>query len=377
MPQTREHAAVLAALGVERGVVAVTKSDVAEPELALGEAAELLPGTPAVAVSARTGAGLDELRAALGALAAQVASRAGDGPARLHVDRSFTIRGAGTVVTGTLWAGSIGRGDHLVLLPAGREVRVRGVQVHDEAAERAEAGQRVAVNLVGVEVGEVGRGDVLAAADAGLEPSYVLAARLDVAVEPGTRLHVHHGTRETPARVASDGRLRLERPLVAARGDRLVLRSIAPPDTLGGGVVIEARPRRRRDERRKPAPAPQVAPAAPPAPEALALEALLRDAGAEPPIEAELGERAAHLRALRDAGRAVRVGRNLHYHPDALAEIEATVRRVIEGEGSITLARLRDELGTTRKFAQALLEHFDSSRITLRKPDDSRVLRRR
>jgi selenocysteine-specific elongation factor len=378
MPQTREHAAVLAALGVERGVVAVTKSDVAEPELALAEAAELLPGVPAVAVSARTGTGLDALRTALDDAAAQVASRAPDGPARLHVDRSFTIRGAGTVVTGTLWAGSIGRGDHLVLLPAGREVRVRGVQVHDEPAERAEAGQRVAVNLVGVEVGDVGRGDVLAAQDAGVEPSYVLDARLDVAVEPGTRLHVHHGTRETPARVAADGRLRLERPLVAARGDRLVLRSIAPPDTLGGGVVVDTGPRRRRAVTPKPVTpsATTVAPS-PLTDEALALERLLRDARFEPPIESELGDRAVHLRALRDHGRAVRVGRVLHYHPDALAEIEATVRRLIEAEGSITLAGLRDELATTRKFAQALLEHFDSAHVTVRRPDDSRVLRRR
>ena len=190
---------------------------------------------------------------------------------------------------------------------------------------------------------------------------------------------MHHGTREAPARVARDGRLRLERPLVAARGDRIVLRSIAPPDTLGGGVVVEPHPRRVRPAAPEPAAA---RPAARPAPsplsdDALALERTLREAGAEPPIESELGERAADLRALRDAGRAVRVGCNLHYHPDALAEIQSTVTRLIEAEGAITLARLRDELGTTRKFAQALLEHFDSSRVTLRRPDDSRVLRRR
>src|SRR5205085_5933361 len=146
-------------------------------------------------------------------------------------------------------------------------------------------------------------------------------------------------------------------------------------DTLGGGVVVDPRPRRRRDA--TPTPVAPRTPAAPLTDEALALEQTLREARFEPPIESELGDRAAHLRALRDHGRAVRVGRNLHYHPDALAEIEATVRRVIEAEGAITLARLRDELGTSRKFAQALLEHLDSSRLTLRKPDDSRVLRRR
>src|SRR5207244_4759763 len=127
MPQTREHAAVLAALDVRRGVVAVTKSDLADPGPALLEAADLLGGVPTVAVSARTGAGVDELRAALDAVASEVRPRSedADGPARLHVDRSFTIRGAGTVVTGTLWAGSSGRGDTLVLLPRGESVRVR------------------------------------------------------------------------------------------------------------------------------------------------------------------------------------------------------------------------------------------------------------
>ncbi|HEY3020392.1 MAG TPA: selenocysteine-specific translation elongation factor [Solirubrobacteraceae bacterium] len=404
MPQTREHAAVLAALDVRRGVVAVTKSDLADPDPALLEAADLLPEVPAITVSARTGAGLDELRAALDAVATEVRPRSlvEHGAARLHVDRSFTIRGAGTVVTGTLWAGSIGRGDTLVVLPRGETVRVRGVQVHDEPAERAEAGQRVAVNLTGLAVRDVARGDVLAAPGAGLAPSYVLDAALDVRVDGGTRVHVHHGTREAPARVAALGgrfhQLRLERPLVAARGDRVVLRSVAPPDTLGGGVVLDPRARKHGStpdalarlaalERGEEIPVPASAPApagpapapepAPLAPEARELERLLREAGVEPPIESELGDLARHLPALREAGRAVRVGRALHYHPDALAGIRAAVTRIIESEGSITLARLRDELGTTRKFAQALLEHFDAAKVTLRRPDDSRVLRRR
>ncbi len=165
MPQTREHAAVLRALGIAAGVVAITKIDLADPEVAMLEAAELLPGAPAVAVSARTGQGLDELRAALDRAAAALHSRAeSTAPARLHVDRAFTIRGAGTVVTGTLWSGQIARGDELVLLPSGRRARVRGVQVHDEPVERALAGGRVAVNLTGVSLEEVERGDVLASA---------------------------------------------------------------------------------------------------------------------------------------------------------------------------------------------------------------------
>ena len=400
MPQTREHAAVLAGLGVTRGVVAVTKADVADPAVALLEAGELLPEARAIAVSARDGTGLDELRAALDEVAAQLAPRAGgNGPARLHVDRAFSIRGAGTVVTGTLWAGTIGRGDTLALLPRGDQVRVRGVQVHDEPADRAEAGQRVAVNLVGVEVRDVARGDVLASPDAQLAPSYVIDVALDAGVEAEGRVHVHHGTRESPARVAPLGgrfhQLRLERPLVPAPGDRVVLRSVAPPDTLGGGVVLdphahkhgaseevvarlEALVRGERPPAQTPArPAPAAPEPAPLTADALALERSLLDAGVEPPIESELGERAALLPALRDAGRAGRVGRTLHYHPDVLAGIRDTVVRIIESEGSITLARLRDELGTTRKFAQALLEHLDGEHVTRRRPDDTRVLRRR
>jgi selenocysteine-specific elongation factor len=400
MPQTREHAAVLRALGVGHGLVAVTKSDLADPADAIAQAGELLPGVRAVAVSARTGDGLDELRAALDDVAAAVPSRAGrEAPARLHVDRAFTIAGAGTVVTGTLWAGSIGRGDTLVLHPRGERVRVRGVQVHDEPAERAGAGQRVAVNLAHVAVRDVGRGDVLAAPEAELEPAHILDAALDTRLEHGARVQVHHGTRESPARVAVLGgrfhQLRLERPLVAARGDRLVVRSVAPPDTLGGGVVLDPHARRHGASRdalarlarlergeAEPEPPPPSGSPAPTGPEpaplsdsALALEQRLRDARFEPPLDAELD--ADDLAALRDAGRAVRVGRTLHYHPDALAEIRATVTRVIDAEGSITLARLRDELGTTRKFAQALLEHLDAQHVTIRRPDDTRALRRR
>ena len=123
-------------------------------------------------MSARTGAGLDELRAALERAAASVASRADaeSAAARLHIDRVFTIRGAGTVVTGTLWSGQIGRGDELELLPQGRRVRVRGVQVHDQPVDRAPAGQRVAVNLTGTAVDEIERGDVLVSGGGGSAP---------------------------------------------------------------------------------------------------------------------------------------------------------------------------------------------------------------
>jgi selenocysteine-specific elongation factor len=398
MPQTQEHAAVLRALEIEHGVVAVTKSDLADPGAAIAAAAELLPGASAVVpVSARTGAGLDELRAALDDLAGVVPSRSeASGSARLHIDRVFTIKGAGTVVTGTLWSGETAPGDVLQILPAGRRARVRGVQIHDESVERAAAGQRVAVNLTGVTVGDVQRGDVLAGAE--LAPTYRIDAELSFEPEHGDRVQIHHGTRESAARLAWLGgdywQVRLEQPLMPAAGDRFVVRQIAPPDTLGGGMVLDAQPPRHGPSRELLARLERLARGEAPhsaevfdahggktrhspaevvlSPSALALEQRLKEAGFEPPLDAELD--AQDLAALRATGRAVRVSKALHYHPEALEDIR---RRVIEiaGEEGITLAQLRDELGTSRKFAQALLEHLDSEKVTIRRGDAHHVRR--
>ena len=248
-PQTLEHLAIIHLLGIEHGVVAITKADAVEPELVAvvaEEARELVPGTAVVPTSAKTGQGLEELRLALAEAADSVAAERADGPARLFVDRVFSLRGIGTVVTGTLWAGSIGEGDVLRAEPAGAEVRVRSVQVHDRPVERAEAGQRVAVALPGVERRDLRRGDAL------IDPgAYPTSYRLDVALdelEPiadGQRLHVHHGTAEHFARVARAGerwaQLRLASPAVAARGDRVVLRDRT---TVGGGLVLDPAPPR-------------------------------------------------------------------------------------------------------------------------------------
>src|SRR5688500_9660626 len=199
-PQTHEHLAILQFLGIERGVVAITKVDAVDEEtrdLAIEEGRELVPGAPVVATSARTGEGLDELRAALAAEAEAVEERAASGATRLFVDRVFTLRGIGTVVTGTLWSGSLGEGDVLVAQPGGLEVRVRSVQVHDRDVERAGAGQRVAVTLPGIERSALRRGDAL------VEPgAFPTSYRLDVLLDEleeipdGARLHVHHGTAE-------------------------------------------------------------------------------------------------------------------------------------------------------------------------------------
>jgi len=411
MPQTREHVAVLRQLGVERGVVAITKSDVADPARAAAEARELLPGVATVAVSARDGQGLDELRAELEAAAAGLPGRADrTGPACLHVDRSFSLHGIGTVVTGTLWSGRVTRGDQVAILPRGKTARVRSVEVHDEQVDGASAGQRVALNLAGVGRDEVARGDVVTSPDSGLQPTWLIDATVEFepGQEPlarGTRVQVHHGTREAPARVVplEDSelvQLRLEAQLVPAAGDRLVLRRIAPPDTIGGGEVVDAHPRKHSRIEQNPQPPSEkgqtplggrlrVGPEPEPDPEplpagALQLAELLAADGFEPradgdlaaSAELDLREAARLLEQLERAGRAVRVARNLHYSPEALAELERRVVELCERDGSATIAAVRDELGTSRRYAQALLEHLDAEKVTLRRGDEH-VLRRR
>jgi len=428
MPQTREHLAVLRQLGVDRGVAAITKADLADPARAAAEVAELVPAVERVPVSAPRGEGIAELLDALERAAEEAPPRAlASGPARLHVDRSFTLRGIGTVVTGTLWSGALAAGERVRILPPGREVRVRSVQVHDQALERAEAGQRVALNLSGIGWREVERGDVVCAAGAELAPTWLIdaAIALESTARPlrrGARVQVHHGTREAPARmvrldgedIAAGGealvQLRLEAPLVPAAGDRLVLRQIAPPDTIGGGEVLDPHPRKhgtlahaaevaRAGERAAraavPGPAAEAArggerDARPPAPEpalddaALRLAELLRADGPEPRADGALAdaagldpaEAAERLRALERAGHAVRVARNLHYAPSALAELSARIVSLCERDGSITISRVRDELGTSRRYAQALLEHLDAEKVTIRRGDEH-VLRAR
>ncbi len=412
MPQTVEHAAVLRGLGVADGVVAVTKADLADPAPAAAAARELLPGCDVVTCSVRAGTGLTELRAALDRLAARLTSRAeaANAPPRLHVDRVFTVAGRGTVVTGTLWAGALAVGDALQLLPAGTPVRVRGLEVHDVAVARAQAGQRVAVNLAGVRPSAVARGDVLAAPGS-LAASTVLDCALALRdAHHGEDVHVHHGTREAPGRIMALGgdlwQLRLDRPLLAADGDRLVVRRSSPAATLGGGVVLDAAARRhgrRGDlvaalERRRDGELEEPAPAAPrpqrepepldPAVEraerareaeeqraASALEAELLEAGPAMRSEAQIGPAAQALRTLRADGRAVRVSGRLYAHATVVQAVRETALRAIDRDGAVTLGALRDELGASRKVAQAFLEHLDDERVTRRLPDDRRVRR--
>jgi selenocysteine-specific elongation factor len=485
-PQTHEHLAIIRLLGIEHGVVAITKADAVDEEtraLALEEGRELVPGAPVVATSARTGEGLEELVAALAEVAGRIERRPPLAATRLFVDRTFSLRGIGTVVTGTLWSGSIGESDVLEVAPRGREVRVRSVQVHDRSVERAEAGQRVAVALPGLERTQISRGDAL------IEPgTYPVSYRLDVVLTEleelpdHARVHVHHGTAEHYARLVRVGeryaQLRLTTPAVAARGDRLVLRAAT---TIGGGLVLDPAPPRRTDPERlallegdDPAsivlgaltgsaeplsreqltrrallppdrleqglsaavevggfymtqeqleqladdiaaslraraerspldPGIPLAELLPPKPWAQAVLALLpierRGAKAYAPgASAHLGDRAdaaARLEAeleqsgfaplkvddqelalyLERNGRLVRLGDGFAISRRAFEEARDSVIAECEAEGSITLARFRDLVGTGRRAAQLILERLDTDGLT-RRVGDERVLRR-
>ncbi len=272
MPQTREHLAILSLLGVGQGLTVLTKRDLVEAEwleLVREETLEALRGTflgecPVLAVSAVTGEGLPELREQLDAVADRVPPRDVQGSPRLPIDRVFSVRGFGTVVTGTLTSGRLRTDDNLAVMPDDRPVRVRGLEVHGRRVDSAEAGQRVAVNLGGVERQHIRRGQVLSRPGA---VAAVSVAQIQVTLLPEAgglkhraRVHVHAGTDDALARVyyydrdRLDGgdtawaELRIEKPLVLLRGDRVLLRSYSPVTTIGGGVVGEVGRHHRRRE---------------------------------------------------------------------------------------------------------------------------------
>ncbi len=271
MPQTEEHLAVLTLLGVPTCVVALTKCDLVDEEwrsFVADEVRSRLAATPytdaaIVSVSSKTGEGLDELKDAI-ARAAKATRRRSDATAfRLPVDRSFTIKGAGTVVTGTLWSGQVRVGDEVEILPAGTKTRVRSIQVHGQSVDAAGSGHRTALNLNGVSTDEVRPGDMLAAPGTirpsdhfDVELTYLGVPGSDKALESGARVHVAHGTREVIGRVLlmdagklapgakALAQLRTEEDLSVSRGDRFIIRSYSPVHVIGGGEVLRAHPRR-------------------------------------------------------------------------------------------------------------------------------------
>ncbi|HEV8428123.1 MAG TPA: selenocysteine-specific translation elongation factor [Pyrinomonadaceae bacterium] len=265
MPQTREHFEICRLLGVSNGLVVITKKDLVDEDmLALveDEVRELVEGSfldnaPVVAVSSRTGAGLDDLKSRLTEMGKRVPPRSHDFTMRLPIDRAFSMKGFGTVVTGTLISGKITEGEELELLPAKTSVRVRGLQVHNKSVREAHAGQRTAVNLAGVDTAQIERGMVLAPVGR-LRPTQIVDVVIDALpgasrpVRSRSRVRFHAGAAEVLGRVrvlegvqqiapGSSGlaQLRLEAPVVAVHGDRFILRSYSPAETIAGGVIVD------------------------------------------------------------------------------------------------------------------------------------------
>lgn len=524
MPQTREHLAILDLLGISHGVVALSKADLVDSEwldLVVDSTRGLLDGTALanseiVPVSSITGMGLDDLQSALDRMLSRFERSFAVQPARLPIDRVFTMSGFGTVVTGTLTGAPISVGDRVDLLPGGQAARIRGLQSFGRAVQRALPGSRVAVNLAGVDVTDLTRGDVLTLPGT-MEP----AMRMDVSVrlletcerslEHNDEVIVFSGAAEVPARAAMldgdrleagrDGwvQLRLARPMVAHPGDRFILRRPSPPETIGGGSVVELDPpRHKRNQPGVVARLEQLA-EGDPADRLLtwignrllderqvlnsplgeessrrAIERLVSDRrltrqgimlvnttrlhqisaavlervdrfhrqhpleagmprellregvgldrvaldtllssmeeidvtgplvrrkafhisfeteqqrrvdaylqllerhGYQPPTPEESEISADLRRALAQLGSIVEIGDGIVFLPEQLTGAHERLIEMLTDQESISLAEYRDALGTTRRFAQALLEYFDRQRVT-RRIGDRRVAAR-
>lgn len=338
MPQTTEHLAVLELLRIPTLVVALTKTDLVDDEwveFMVDEVKGRLTGGPyegaeIVAVSSRTGEGLDNLKAALSRAAKATKRQKASDTARLPIDRVFTIKGAGTVITGTLWSGAVSTGDELEVLPSRRVSRVRSIQIHGESVERAEAGHRVALNLNALSTDEVRPGDFLAtphtvtATDRfDADFTFLGLPSSDKPLESGARVHVSHGTREVTGRILRIGdeqvfkpgeqtyaQIRLDEELPVSWQDHFIVRSYSPVHVIGGGVVLRAHPKRSTTA----------------SPEKIALLDALRDG---------------------DGNRAAECAFNLEKAP-------------VTCEGIVHAA------GCTRKAAQSALESLEKSRKAVR-----------
>ena len=389
MPQTREHLAILRVLGVDRGVVALTKRDLVDEEwasLARADVSAALEGTPLagapmIEVSATAKTGLGELVASLDSILRTGAARRDVGRPRLGIDRAFTLTGFGTVVTGTLVDGALATGEEIEILPSGRRARIRGIQTHKRALDSASPGSRVALNLVGVEKDELERGMVIARPGT-LVPVSVLSARIESlasaseAIAHDEAVKVHAGTAEVMARVSllegatldpgdtGWAQLRLAAPLAVAVGDRFVIRRPSPPETLGGGTVADIsgeRMRRRREavavlERRSAPSAASRLLAALDAPRTLddaaargGLDSADRDAAARELIESGSAVRLADALLARESfeALAIRVERTL----------AATHRRAPLRAGA-PREEIRSSLGLPPKRFNALVERL-------------------
>lgn len=360
MPQTREHLEIMELLGIPAGVVAITKTDLVDPdfiELVKADIEALVEGTflagaPIIPVSSQTGAGLDELKSTLARVAREVVLPESGDLFRMPIDRVFSATGHGTIVTGSVLSGSVKAGDTLELLPEVREVRIRGVQHHGLQADDAAAGQRTAINLAGVKADEIRRGMELATPGF-LRPSRRLLVELrnlsssPVVLRDRLTFHLHLGTEETLARLnlkrativpgeRGFAELRTKTPVVAVHGQRFILRRISPAVTVAGGRVLD--PALPTDKRVKDLAGLGAAWSSSSAADRLSALIAQRDSIDESPLEAawRVGVKPTDfpnvLSDLRSSGRLVSLGpaaRGVLVHVDRLTALSSSVLRTI------------------------------------------------
>jgi selenocysteine-specific elongation factor len=400
MPQTREHLAICQLLRVRSGVVVLTKADLAEPdwlELVREDVRSFLRGTflggaPILPVSAKTGEGLPALRASLATLARAVPARGTDATFRLPIDRVFTIRGFGTVVTGTVAAGELALDERVEVYPHGLQAKVRGIQTHGQPVSAAVAGQRAAVNLQGIERAAIERGDVLSLPGL-LQPTYMLDATCELLadapapLETRQRVRLHVGTSEVMARVhpvtasaIEPGQrgyvqLRLEAPIVALPRDRYVIRSYSPMVTIGGGELLDVAPAKAR---RSPALTARLQILETGTPEAI-LEAHVQRVGGRGIRTAELRARTAfgpealraHLQTLIARERVLVVDREWYVHVEAAEKVRAEAAAALAAfhareplKPGMSKEELRTRLGgLDERVFLALLERFAAAGV--------------
>jgi selenocysteine-specific elongation factor len=391
-PQTEEHLAICSLLGVRRGITAISKTDAVNPahlDQVVPEVHAFLHGTfldvsesKIIPVSARNGEGLAELRRALRDMAEDIGGvrKPGHLP-RLPIDRAFVMKGFGTVVTGTLLSGSICSGESVVLEPGGRTLRVRGIQTHGQSEERVSAGSRVALNLTGIEVSDISRGQTI------VEPETLTATSTidaEVTLLPGvasmkhrTRVHFHAFTADTLASVSLYGynaaeagvkrlmRLTLRKPVLLLPGDRFVLRQLSPALTIGGGRVLDAHPIPKLRKTK-----------------CLAWLESVRDADCEEQLRLRVGRRGIHglylreliretglsqeaiirsLNVLVSCGKLVRFSDNLFLTRDAVETVAQAILLRLgmkSNQKGIKLSELRSQTSLRGEVIESLVEHL-------------------
>jgi selenocysteine-specific elongation factor len=409
MPQTREHLSICQLLRVRSGVVVLTKADLAEPdwlELVREDVRSFLRGTflegaPILPVSAKTGEGLPALRESLATLARAVPVRGTDATFRLPIDRVFTIRGFGTVVTGTVAAGELALDERVEVYPHGLQAKVRGIQTHGQPVSAAVAGQRAAVNLQGIERAAIERGDVLSVPGL-LQPTYMLDATCELLadapapLETRQRVRLHVGTSEVMARVhpltapaIEPGQrgyvqLRLEAPIVALPRDRYVIRSYSPMVTIGGGELLDVAPAKAR---RSPALTARLQALETGTPEAI-LEAHIQRVGGQGIRTAELRARTGfgpealrmHLQTLIARERVLIVDREWYVHVEAAEKLRTEAAAALAAfhareplKPGMSKEELRTRLGSLDEWVfLALLERFAAAGVLVTDKDKVR-----